>query len=656
MKTMSKDGMTPRPGLPELTFEERKRLLALAKTAKLNRTVNDDRAPIAPIDRGGALPLSPGQQRLWFLSQFDAVSRAYQIACRLRLRGALDREALYRALDRIVARHEALRTRFPLIQGQPVQAIDPEDRGLPVVECDLARSADVEAALEALVAEEAAVGLDLERGPLIRARLAVLGEDHHALLLTMHHIVSDGWSMGVFVNELSALYVAYREGKADPLPPLAIQYADYAAWQRERLGGERLQRQSEHWRKALAGAPARLDVPTDRVRPPEQDYAGGGVEVVLDSKLSLGLKSLAQRHGSTLYMTLLAAWGTLLGRLAGQDDVVIGSPSAGRTRAETEPLIGFFVNTLAVRLKLGRDLTVSELLRMTRTQVLEAQEHGDLPFEQVVEVVQPPRSLEHTPLFQAVFVWQNTPGGTLSLPGLRLSNLSAPTKTAPFELTLELQETEEGIRGGLNYATALFDESTVHRYAGYLRRILEGMVRDDAQLVSRIPWMDPAELQRVVVDWNETGVEFAHDRCLHVLFEEQAERAPDAVALLCGEESLSYRELNARANRLAHHLRALGVGPDARVAICMDRSLEMVVALLATLKAGGAYVPLDPAYPEERLAYALEDSAPKVLLIHGPSRAALAGVPAGSRVVDLDADGARGATRGAATRVPPTSG
>ena len=367
-----------------------------------------------------------------------------------------------------------------------------------------------------LVERESTASFDLERGPLIRARLVVLGEEDHVLLVTMHHIVSDGWSVGVLVNELTELYASFQEGRPDPLPPLTIQYADFASWQRQWLAGERMQRQSEYWKQALAEAPACLALPSDRPRPLEQAFAGDAVEVAFDSGLSRALKALGQRHGSTLYMTLLAGWAALLGRLAGQDDVVVGSPVAGRTRAETEPLIGFFVNTIAVRVKLGQELTVSELVRQVRAQALAAQEHGDLPFEQVVEVVKPPRSLAHTPVFQVMFAWQNTPGGQLSLSGLELSNVLMPKRMAQFDLTLDLQETEEGIRGALSYATALFDRSTIERYVGYLRRILEEMIRDDAQRVSTLPWMGAPERQRVLLEWSGAGLPApAAEPCFH---------------------------------------------------------------------------------------------------------------------------------------------
>ena len=557
-------------------------------------------APIVAVPRGGRLPLSLAQQRLWFLSQLEGASGAYHLSGRLRLVGALDCAALERALGRVVERHESLRTRFVSVEGEASQVIDPAGEGVRVEELDLRESASRERELSSYVEAESSLGFDLASEWPVRCRLVLLGEREHVLTVTLHHIVSDGWSLGIFMNELSALYGAFRAGQPDPLPAPGIQYADYASWQRQWLAGERLQRQSEYWQGALSGAPARLDVPSDRARPAQYDYAGDSVEVALGPELSRGLKSLGQRHGSTLYMTLLAGWGALLGRLAGQDEVVIGSPVAGRGRAETEGLIGFFVNTLAMRLNLAGDAgeaTVSELLRRTRAQVLSAQEHGELPFEQVVEVAKPPRSLSHAPVFQVMFSWRNTPRGTLSLPGLELSNLHVPNKTAQFDLTLELGETAEGIQGAVNYATSLFDRPTVERYVGYLRRMLEAMVRDDSQPVRSLPWMGAVERERVLAEWNATEQPSPRERCVHQLFESQAECTPEAIALAFGEARVSYRELNAQANRLAHHLRRHAVKPGARVAICMDRGVEMVVSLLATLKAGGAYVPLDPTYP-----------------------------------------------------------
>ncbi|WP_245208992.1 amino acid adenylation domain-containing protein, partial [Ralstonia solanacearum] len=571
---------------------------------------------ITAADRSEALPLSFAQQRLWFLAQMEGGSEAYHIPVGLRLTGELDEGALRRSLDRIVARHEALRTRFETQDGQAVQRVVSADAGLTLDWVDLQGQAERELALAALSEREANAPFDLEQGPLIRGRLVKLGEQEHVLLVTMHHIVSDGWSQGVLARELGALYEAYRAGGEDPLPALPIQYADYAVWQRRWLEGAELQRQGTYWEQALAGAPTLLSLPTDRARPVQQDYAGGSVEVVFDAELSAGLRKLSQRHGTTLFMTVLAGWSALLSRLSGQEEVVVGSPVANRTRSEVEGLIGFFVNTLALRLEVGSGVTVSELLDRVKGRVLEAQAHQDLPFEQVVERVRPVRSLSHSPVFQAALSWLNAEavGLNLELPGLTIEGVEAGQAAAKFDLTLELRETAEGIAGSLDYATALFDRATIERYVGYLQQLLKSMTVDDSQEVGRIALLGEEERARLLEAWNETEAAYPQASTIHGLFEAQVRRTPEAIAVEYEGQRVSYAELNARANRVAHALIGLGVGPDARVGLCAERSVELVTGLLGILKAGGGYVPLDPSYPSERLAYMLEDSAPVAVL------------------------------------------
>ncbi|HEX6373134.1 MAG TPA: non-ribosomal peptide synthase/polyketide synthase, partial [Longimicrobium sp.] len=593
---------------------------------------------IGPVDRTGPLAPSFAQQRLWFLEQLDGTPGTYNIPLRLRLQGDLDRGALTAALEGIVARHEALRTTFPAVDGEPVQRIASiEESAFRLVEHDLRASADGEDALRRIASAEAGAPFDLEHGPLIRGRLIRTAEDEHVLLVTMHHVVSDGWSMGVFVRELGALYDAFHRGGDDPLPALPIQYADYAAWQRRRVSGDLLERQGGYWVRTLAGAPELLELPTDRPRPRKQDFAGDALPIELDEALTAALKALSRRHGTTLFMTLLAGWATVLGRLSGQTDVVVGTPTANRGRSETEALIGFFVNTLALRVDLSAAPTVAELLGQVRARALEAQQHPDIPFEQVVERVRPARSLAYSPLFQVMFAWQNTPGESLDLTGLRLvPEPETAQESALFDLTLDLAEHEGRITGTLSYATALFDRATVERHAGYLRRVLAEMAADEDRRVERLSLLPAGERALVVDEWNRTEAEYPADACVHELFEAQVRRTPEATALVWDGGSLAYAALNARANRLAHHLRALGVRPDVRVAICVERGPEMVVGLLAVLKAGGAYVPLDPAYPAERLEYMLADSRPAVLLASSSlaERFAGAGVP----VLALDGD------------------
>ncbi|WP_106804286.1 non-ribosomal peptide synthetase [Pseudomonas sp. S5D5] len=587
---------------------------------------------ILPANRDEPVPLSFAQQRLWFLALMEGANTAYNIPIGLRLRGQLHVEALQRALARIVARHATLRSRFAQ-HGDVAQVLSvPAEDVLPLQVQDLRRHPQPQQALDALIQGEASAPFDLERGPLLRGRLVVMADDHHVLLLTLHHIVSDGWSMGVLTRELTALYQAFSHSLPDPLPALAIQYGDFAVWQRLWLSGEVLQRQSRYWQQALDGAPALLTLPTDRPRPALQDYAGSSVEVRLDERLTAGLKALSQRHGSTLYMTLMSAWAALLSRLSGQHDVVIGSPVANRTRSEVEGLIGLFVNTLAVRIDTSGALSTEALLARVKGLTLAAQDHQDLPFEQVVEITRPLRSLAHSPLFQTLLTWQDSSAPTLALGDLALERIVEHSHFAKFDLSLDLGEVQGTIIGALEYAVALFDESTVRRYVGYFTRLLRAMVDNDQAVLEQVPLVDERERQQLLFDFNATAVDYDLEQTLHGMFEAQVARTPHAIALKAGELQLTYAELNARANQLAHHLLALGVQPGSRVAICVERGLDMVIGLYAILKAGAAYVPLDPAYPLERLAYMLADSAPVAVLAQAATRGLLGDVA----VVDLD--------------------
>jgi amino acid adenylation domain-containing protein len=637
----------------QLTLVEKERLLKLAKSFRVE-SITPTLPSISVVEQREDLPLSFAQQRLWFLAQIGA-SQAYHISNGWRLKGQLDRGALLRALDQIVARHEALRTTFVAIESQPVQRIAAaEESQFHLLEHDLIGAPQIE--LDRLAREEAASEFDLEVGPLIRGRLIRLAEEEHALLITMHHIVSDGWSMGVFIRELSALYGAYVRGEQDPLPELEVQYADYAVWQRQWMEGEVLRKQAEYWERTLAGAPTLLELPTDHPRPVEQEYAGGWVRIVLGEDLTRRLKELSRRHGATLYMTLLAGWGALLARLSGQEDLVTGTAVANRGRTEIEGLIGLFVNTLALRLDISGSPSVAELLERVKKQVLAAQQHQDIPFEQVVEIARPVRSLSHSPLFQMMLDWDQSVGGgggRLTMPGLELGPLGVGSDVvAKLDMTLFLRDAGTQIVGGVVYATSLFDAATVERYLGYLRTLLEAMVTDETQAIERLPLLSEAERQQVLYEWNATEAEYPREKLVHQLFEEQVEKTPDAVAVAYEDTTLSYAELNRRANQLAHHLRELGVGPDERVAICLERSLEMVVGLLAVLKAGGAYVPLDPAYPVERLQYMLEDSAPVVLLTQSHLHELVSSLTADLRTINLDDGAASWQLAAAATPEP----
>ncbi|PQQ33035.1 non-ribosomal peptide synthetase [Photorhabdus luminescens] len=573
---------------------------------------------IIPLSREGKLPLSFAQQRLWFLAQFEGVSETYHIPVALGLRGRLDIVAWQQALNTLFARHEALRSIFVAVDGQPQVELLLAESGLLMKKYDLRDIPDRDAQLAFLSTQEAEAPFDLACGPLIRASLVQLADDDYVFLLTLHHIVFDGWSVSVLMRELSTLYTAFLAGQSDPLPPLAIQYPDYAAWQHQWLSAERIQTQSDYWRTRLADAPVLLDLPTDRPRPPQQSFAGALLPVSLDTELTQSLKHLSEQQGVTLFMTLLAAWGTVLSRLSGQEDLVIGTPSAGRNRQEVESLIGFFVNTLALRMDLSGAPNVMELLARVRQTALAAQEHQDLPFEQVVEVVQPPRQLAHTPLFQVMFAWQSNENKGWMLPGLDVSPVEQTFDGVKFDLELSLSEVDGRIVGYLNYATALFDQATIERHMQYLHNVLREMVANPQQLVGKINILTEAERKLLLETWNATQVPYPDQLCIHRLFEQQVEKTPDAVALVYEEQILSYVELNARANWLARQLIEQGIRSDDRVAVLLERSIELVVAQLAILKAGAVYVPIDPRIPDERKNWLINDCSARLLLTDIP--------------------------------------
>ena len=594
-------------------------------------------APIEVADRSEGAPLSWSQQRLWFLEQFEDLGAAYHIEGALRLEGDLDEAALQRTLDRIVERHEALRTVFGRAEdGEPVQRVVACE-GFALERHDLSMQAEPEQrqAVRQMLQEASARRFELERGPLIRGLLVKLGERQHLLWVSMHHIVSDGWSMGVLTDEVARLYAAFSQGQADPLAPLPVQYGDYAHWQRQWLSGERLDGQLGFWKEYLAGAPALLELPTDKPRPAVQSYAGEVVRTRLPAGLTAGLQGLARRHGATLFMVLQAGWALLMGRLSGQEDVVLGTPVANRRRSELEGLIGFFVNTVALRTRLDAKQSVGQLLDAVRQSTLSAYAHQDTPFEQVVEAVRPQRSLSHSPLFQVMLVLQNTPQPEVELPGLRLRGEELDRQVSQFDLSLSAFENDDGLGVELEYCTALFERETVQRWLGYWQRLLESMVADETQPVGELAWLPQAERDQVLRGFNDTAVAYPKEALIHELFEQQVKRTPEAVAVQYEDEQLTYAQLNARANRLAHRLRGLrdGAGealvvPDARVAICVERSLEMVVGLLGILKSGAAYVPVDPEYPQDRIAYVLQDAGAKVLLTQSHLRDGLPAVEA----------------------------
>jgi surfactin family lipopeptide synthetase A len=561
------------------------------------------------------IPLSFAQQRLWFVDQWDPGSPVYNIRHVLRLSGPLNVRALERSLNEIVRRHEVLRTRFPTVDGLPVQQIESSlTLPLPVVDLRHLPVGQREEEAQRLAREEAKRSFDLAHGPLLRATCLQLGDEEQILVLTMHHIVSDGWSMGVLYRELGALYNAFSAGEPSPLPELPIQYADYTLWQREWLQGEFLQKQRTYWKQQLQGAPELLELPTDRPRPSIHTFEGARQWFILPRGLTEAIQSLGQQEGATLFMALLAAFQVLLHRNSGQNEIVVGTPIANRGRVETEGLIGYFGNNLVLRTDLSENPTFRELLGRVREVALGAYAHQDLPFEKLIEELQPKRNLSHTPLFQVMFQVQNTPREPLELSGLAVSLLPVEMGAAKFDLMLSLVDTCEGMRGTLQYNTQLFDPATIQRMLGQYQTLLEGIVAHPDQPIAQLPLLTPEQRHQLLVAWNSTDSPYPRDTCLHTLFEQQVRRSPDALALCFQGETLTYAQLNRRANQLAHYLRARGVGPEVRVGVCLERSLALIVGVLGILKAGGAYVPLDPASPAERLAFQLQDAQIPLLL------------------------------------------
>jgi len=601
--------------------------------------------PITPLPRDGDPPLSFAQQRLWFLDQLQPDNPSYNVPAAVRLSGRLDISALRRSLALVVARHEALRTTFRLIDGQPVQHIAPAlTLALPLVDLQLLSEAVAAATTRTLATAEARSPFDLAHGPLLRTTLLRLRPDQHVLLLTMHHIVSDGWSMGVLVRELTSAYLAYVRGQPATLPALPIQYSDYAAWQRQWLHGEGdhtgaegdhtgsplqygqgdhtgaegdhtgspLQTQLAYWTAQLQGAPALLNLPADFPRSARRSFRGARQTFALAPELVAQLHRLSQRAGATLFMTLLAGFALLLARYSGQDDSVIGTPIAGRTRAETERLIGFFVNTLALRIDLAGNPPFVELLARVRAVALDAYAHQDLPFERLVEALQPSRSLSHNPLFQAMFSFGTTPLPSAEGSELTAEGLDVHSGTTKFDLTLNLDSARPDLAGWLEYSTELFEDATITRMLAQFQTLLAGIAAAPDQPLAALPLATPAEQQALVA----LGMAPAPltRACIHSLFAEQAARTPDAVALAAPDGQLSYGALDARANQLAHILQTCGIGPETIVGVFLERTLDLVVALLGILKAGGAYLPLDRTAPLERRAFVLQDARAALLI------------------------------------------
>ena len=619
---------------PELRAEishKKAEIVSFLKAA--NRTSSFTPAPIVPMERDGNLPLSFAQQRLWFLDQLVPNNPFYNVPAALRLTGSLNLTALQQTFNEIVRRHEALRTTLAVVSGQPVQRIAAAFH-LPINVLDLRNLPQESRQTEAnrLTAQEAQRSFNLSNDLLLRVTLLQLDDAEYLLMLNMHHIVSDGWSIGVLIQELGALYTAFASEKPSPLPPLSIQYADFAKWQREWLQGEVLETQLAYWRQQLNGI-SMLNLPADRPRPAIQSYRGKRQFLQLPKQLSEALETLSQREGVTLFMTMLAAFQTLLYHYAQQEDIVVGSPIANRNRSEIEALIGFFVNSLVLRTDLSGNPTFRELLNRVKEVALGAYAHQDLPFEKLVEELHPDRALNQNPLFQVAFALQNAPGNRLELPELTLSPQQLDVGTARFDLEFHLWErspnssgsnqspsnklwvdSSEGISGMVIYSADLFDEATITRMLCHFQTLLESIVANPEQRIANLQYLSAKERDHLLVECNNTQADYPQELCVHQLFEMQADRTPDAVALVFGDERVTYRELNLRSNQLARYLQKIGVGVEVLVGLCCGRSLDLIVGMLGIMKAGGAYLILDPSYPAERSSFMLKDAQLSVVL------------------------------------------
>lgn len=585
--------------------------------AFLNRahSTSKSKRTILPVSRAENLPLSFAQRRLWFVDQMTSGSPEYNIFWAIRIKGLLNLSALKQSFNEIVQRHEVLRTNFKTLEGQPLQEIAPNlQLELPVMDWRQLSQSEWEAQLARIADVEANIPFNLGKDPLLRIILVHLNEAEYVALLTMHHIVSDAWSIGILTREVTQLYEAFSTGKPSRLPVLPIQYADFAAWQRQWLQGEILNKQLLYWKKQLGSNPPVLQLPTDRPRPKIKSFRGSKQSFSIPMEIAKELKKLSHEEEVTLFMTLLSAFKTLLYRYTSQEDILIGSPIANRNQKQTESLIGFFVNTLVLRSNLSGNPTFRDLLSRVKKVALSAYEHQDLPFEKLVEELQLERDLSYNPLFEVMFVLQNAPIEDLKLADLTFNFVQQENLTAKFDLILSIYEDDSELRGVFEYNTDLFDESTIHRMTEHFATLLSGIVNNPLQKISELPLLTEAEQHRQLLEWNETQSLYPTDLCFHQLFEAQVEKTPDAVAVVFQDEQLTYRELNQRANQLAGYLQKLGVKAESKVGLCVERSPEMIVGLLGILKAGGAYLPLDPTYPQERIAFMLSDSQVPILL------------------------------------------
>jgi amino acid adenylation domain-containing protein len=627
--------------LPLRAIFERPTISQLAEALEmtLQTTAVRPEAELKPLSRGAAdaFPLSFAQQRLWVLDRIQPENGAYNIPIILRLSGCLRADALERSIAQIAARHEILRTQFHTVKGEPQQAVVPQASvGLPVTDLSGFHGEERENRALEFVRKEIRRPFHLGRAPMMRAALVRMDAEDHILAVTVHHIAFDAWSGSILLAELETLYKAFAADERADLPVLPLQYGDYATWQRKLFSGEVLEERLSYWKKKLANIPGLVELPTDRPRPPVQTFSGDAVSTSISRPVAAGVRALSRREGVTSFMALLAGFSVLLGRYSRQDDIVVGTPVAGRQRTELESLLGVFVNTLVLRNDLSGDPTFRELLQRVRTTVIEGYAN-DIPFEKLVEALKPERDLSRNPLFQIMFALQNLPREKQEFPGLTVAPFRVPSGTEKFDLSVTLVERDESFYMNFSFNTDLFDKATAERLMMHYGQLLDSAVANPDRNISQIAALTEAEQKQITVDWNATEQEYGREACLQELIAEQAARGPDRVAAVFGAERMTYAELERRSNQLAHALRRHGVAPEVRVGIYLERSLDMLVALLGVLKAGGAYVPLDPAYPQDRIGFILQDAQASVLLTQSSLRDAL---PAHSaRVLCLDSDG-----------------
>ncbi len=602
------------PEIKEEIAAKKPEILDFLKAAKIPTNTVD--LEIIPVSRDQDLPLSFAQQRLWFLHQLSPDSHSYNLLDALRLEGNLNLLALEQSLSELIRRHEILRTTFPMVEGQPIQRIAPPSTvSLPLEDLQgLSKNEQTEHLQEIAIAFSLKP-FNLAKESLVQFKLLKLGFQEYVLLLKMHHIIYDGWSLSIFFGELSQLYAAFVQGLPSPLAKLSIQYADFAVWQRQWLTGEVLERQLNYWQKQLQDAPTILELPTDYPRPPIPSFRGDGQVFRLNQDLTQRLKRLSQKSGATLFMTLLAAFFVLISRCSGQLDVLVGSPIANRNSSAIEKLMGFFANTLALRGDMSRNPSFLELLERVKQTTLSAYAHQDLPFEMLVEKLQLNRDLSHNPLIQVMFSLQNTPQSEASLSGLKMESLPLSVELkARFDLEVNFWEVSDRLESVWCYSTDLFAAPTINQMGQHFQNLLTAIAANPNMGIFELSMLSDEERYQLLSLWNETHTDYPSDQCIHQLFEEQVKRTPDAVAVVCSQQQLTYNELNCRANQLAHYLQKLGVKPEELVGICLERSLDMIVGLLAILKVGGAYVPIDPDYPQERISFMLQDTQVKIIL------------------------------------------